>query len=166
MRRYQTRLTLWIALALGMLCHLGCSEAPVANQQGTPATQIAAGGTGEIEHTYATCGQLDGGLVVVVWFDLEVVRCSSGTSSSDTAEFHGDHAEAPERQIRWHGQVKSDSTGTVTVNGQDYELTEGRLILATIISGRPAVRQLKYGVDQFGDGDLPESLRGCSRRKA
>lgn len=145
-------------LLLGMLCQLGCSPAPQGTGRAVPPTEITAGATGEIENTYATYGQVEGGLAVVVWSDLEAVRSSSGTTS-DEAEFLASHGDASGREIRWQSLVTSDRAGRVTINGQAFDLAEGRLFLATVASGKPIVKQLKYDVEQFEDQDLPESLR-------
>jgi hypothetical protein len=144
------------ACLIMVLCQQGCFW--IAQDRILPA-EIAAGATGEIDGTYASYGQVEGFVAAVVWSDLPAVRCSSGTSRGE-AQFVAHHLDTAGREIRWQSRVSSDRTGAITINGKNYDLADGRLLLATINSGKPIVKQLRYDLEQFDDQDLLESLRG------
>lgn len=120
--------------------------------------RITAGATADISGTFATYGQQSDKLAVVVWSDIVAQRASSGSSYNAT-EFQGVHRGPDGRTIHWKSRIGSDES-SISVNGRDFDLEQGRLLLVTVSGNRPRVKQLDYGIEQFSETDLADSLLG------
>jgi hypothetical protein len=121
--------------------------------------------TAPIDGTYATYGQLTGGLTVVVWSNIAALRCGTATERGN-AIFHGEHGDTSGRQIQWQSQVDGTGAGNVNVNGVEFDLSQGRLLLASSSAGRLITKQLDCEIEQLREQDLVETLRGWLESEA
>lgn len=149
-----------VCVAMILIALLGCSRSLLPPPPSLPpSSHLTAGATAEIVGTYATYGQVQDHLAIVVWSDLEAVSASSGTSG-ESASFKGVHRSDNSRSIRWFAEISGPMAGTIDINEMEFDLAKGRLLLATVVAGAPKVRQLDYKVEQFHEEDLVESLSG------
>jgi hypothetical protein len=156
---YQDRL---IATVVSLICLAeitGCSTNAWSPSVTNPSAQIGTGVTAKIEGTYATYGQWGNRLAVVVWSDLPAIRSQSGLSQGRT-QFCGTHRDSANRKIQWQAGLPNEETGSIRINGQTFDLSKGRLLLATIREGNLAVQQMDYDIDQYDEDDILQSLQG------
>ena len=98
-------------------------------------------------------------MAVVVWSDLPAIRSQSGLAHGQT-QFCGTHRDSENREIQWRAVLPNEESGSIRINGQAFDLTMGRLLLATIHEGNVAVQQMDYDIDQYAEDDIVQSLQG------
>jgi len=106
------------------------------------------GGLAILDGTSASFGVLGDGIAIVVWSKVPARSGAGGSrSSSDRpqAQLHysGLHSSPDGRRIEWQCQTKDGVAGSVSINGQDYDLANGTLVLVTVGEEKTTVKQLK-----------------------
>lgn len=152
------------ASAAALICAFalsGCGgPAPAPpNAAPAPAASLPEVGAGDasVDDTSATFGLWDGGSAVVVWSRIPAGDSGSGTTDSG-AEYHGLHLAPDGRQIEWKCTTDDGKTGSVTIDGKDYDLGTGRLFLAGVEGDETTVVQLDRDTSQLTDESLASTL--------
>lgn len=148
----------WKLSATAVMCALvqaGCG-APVPP---APAPSLPAIGAGEATigagETHATYGFWGDGKAVLVWSAIPDADFGSGTTDSG-AEYHGLHLAEDGRRIEWTCTTDDGTTGSVTINGNSYDLSAGRVFLVRVEGGETTVVQ--RDTSQLADSNLIRTL--------
>jgi hypothetical protein len=136
----------WVAVLMlgGLVWLAGCGRDPVPPQRpaNTDTGGYSIGGTG------ARYGSWDGELAVVVWFDTD--DSSQGFAGEGrTAAYQGVFAPIDGRRFDWRCRTSDGKTGTLVIDGQQYELAKGALFLVSTKGDKTAVQQLSHDLAQF-----------------
>lgn len=159
---------IWKLSAAACVCALvqaGCGApappAPPAAPAGGPAPAFAlpAVGAGDatVGETSATFGTWGDGRAILVWSAIPAGETGSGTTDS-TAEYHGMHLADDGRRIEWTCTTDDGTTGSVTINGESYDLSAGSLFLAGVEGDETNVVQLDRDTLQLTDEKLVGTL--------
>jgi hypothetical protein len=150
-----------LAAAVLLTFVAGCSNRdepkPLAGPEGGGATpsvpKTGAGGSIPYLATdrllwseYAT---RDDRLVFLMWVDLVGERGPNGGSSRGGGAspsgvyYHGSSRHATGLKIEWQCDSPDGLTGSMKINGANYDLAKGRVFLVTVKVGGTQVRQLE-----------------------
>ena len=137
-----------VAILLGCFtCSVGCSS-PSAQK-----VPLGSGGTAcLIGETVAMYGNWGDKKAVVVWSDFQGANSVGGSVSSAHAEYHGRVEHRDGRRIDWKCETSDGTTGTVIINGANYDLTKGRLFLVSTKEGPVRVVQLDRDLSSPASG--------------
>ena len=103
----------------------------------------------------------DNRVFVVLALDRSWESSTAGSAvQSPSASFNG-RWRSPDRkrEIKWFTSTKDGVTGTLTVDGQSFDLTKGALFLITTDAERIGVQQLSVAMSQFQGASPTERLR-------
>ena len=90
-------------------------------------------------------GMVGNEVVYVLWTDIDLGGESGGDCGDDFdgLHYHGYAKGKDGRSIEWECRSTDGQTGIMKINGTNYDLTNGRLILVTTKDGQTKVRQLQ-----------------------
>jgi len=89
------------------------------------------------------------GVPFVVWSDLPNGRSGSGGGRAGGASYSGSHRATDGRRIEFHAETTDGKTGTITIAGGRYNLTEGSLFLISTQRDLPDVAQVAVDTTDF-----------------
>jgi len=117
-----------------------------------PAAQLPAIGAGDfsVGETNATFGSWGDGTAVIVWSAIPAGNTGSGTAGS-AATYNGLHLAPDGGRVEWDCTTDDGRTGSVTINGEDYELDVGSLFLVSVEGEETKVVQLDRDTLQLTD---------------
>jgi hypothetical protein len=132
-------------LMLGSLVGFaGCGRDSVPPQR--PANTDTGGSS--IGGTGPRYGFWGGKLAVVVWFDTD--DSSQGFSGEGgTAVYQGLFAPLDGRRFAWRCRTSDGKTGTLVIDGQQYDMAKGALFLVSTKGGKTEVQQLSRDLAPF-----------------
>ena len=124
-----------------------------------PATlpRISAG-SGLLDGTHFSYGTWGEGKAVFVWSSMPVGRTSTG-ATANAAEYSGLHLAGDGRRIEWTCTTTDGQTGSIAINGERYQLGEGRLFLVGVEGGETTVVQLDQDTAQLTDENMLDALK-------
>jgi hypothetical protein len=137
---------LWVSvLMLGGVVQLaGCGRSAVPPQRPpfTDTGGCSVGGTGP---RYGSWG---GKLAVVVWFDTD--DSSQGfAGEGPAAVYQGVFAPLDGRRFDWRCRTSDGKTGTLLIDGQEYDMAKGALFLVSTKGGKTGVQQISRDLTPF-----------------
>jgi hypothetical protein len=87
--------------------------------------------------------------------------CSGGSSGSGP-NARGLLRTVDGRNIAWSCTTKDGTGGTVTIDGQEFDLAEGGVFLVRAKGGKTKVEQLSADMSRLQGGSVQEKLKGLA----
>jgi hypothetical protein len=156
-----------VVLALGCLfLSTGCG--PVSS---------GLGGSATIGDTWVDYASKDGKLFFVLWNTIGYTTSGSSGGGRDGYLASGSIIHDKKPPLKWQVQTPDYKTGTVTINGTNYELNKGGLFLVSGGGEKATVRQFPTdlsavepsakGLENFAksDPDVAKFVASAAKRK-
>jgi hypothetical protein len=154
MNRIQRRLALAV---FALTCLIG------AGGCGRPAAAIHLAGTGSrtVGPTCVTYVDQGHGLALAVWCNWHGGSSGSVRGVANAAEYTGEVKGDTGQRVSWKWVTSDNASGSLVLNGTDYDVARGRLFLVSTKSGKTEVRQLQRdlagvqpdGLQRWADSD-------------
>ncbi len=125
-----------VLLVLAVLALSGCMT-----RSTPPGASTAAGAVGAGAYTFLQCNE---GLTIMIWDDIGESHSNHGTgSTSDPVFRQSGQAESPDGRSYYY-QVESEDgiSGRFTIDGKEFDLSQGTLFLVKTRGGETRVQQL------------------------
>src|SRR5262249_50005010 len=138
------------------------TEAAGGSHRDTPnvPAKVGAGATVPYLATdrllWAEYGTWDDNMGFLMWVDLvgdrgrDNSRGGGNTSSPSGVRYHGFSRSATGLNVEWQCETPDGVTGSMKVNGGEYNLAKGRVFLVTVQAGGTQVRQIERDLSKVG----------------
>jgi hypothetical protein len=154
-----------LALALGLLilpAFAGCHRTYFSMGIASPGWSRQKAGETPIpglDRVTTTCGlwQPEHGLIAVIWSDMmgnSSSAPSAGWKGGPGTSFEGHHRNSDGRQMDCLCETPDGHTGTVTIDGQKFDLAHGAFFLVSTAHPVTQVLQLKRDTMKLNSADL------------
>jgi len=159
-----------ISLTAGCCCTWSYQQS--VQQSYNPKLGLGSSGTAYVGDTQAAYyGAQDGALWLVVWVkdvpqESESFRNSSSSSSSPETEAEGYWAFAGGDRIEWSCHATDRTTGTITINGAEYDLKNGAILLVAPGEKPPKVVQVQHDLSTIQSANVDAALNDLAKTNA
>lgn len=97
------------------------------------------------------------GVAFVLWSDLSSTYGSGGVNA-EGASYAGYHSGPGDRRVDFRVKSSDGKSGSMTIAGDVYDLSNGSLFLVSTRAQRPVVAQIMFDVRSFPQGNAIRDL--------